>query len=57
MNKRFTDIWGWPILLAVLTTLGLLSALLGVGIWHWLAWASLAVPIIVIWHYWLRPKR
>lgn len=41
MNKRFTDIWSWPILLAVLTTLGLLSALLGVGIWH----------------YWLRPKR
>jgi len=52
MNKRFIDIWGWPIMLALLTTLGLLAALLGTGVWHWLSWASMAFPLLVIGYYW-----
>lgn len=52
MSKRFTHIWAWPIMLALLTVFGLLSALLGTGIWHWLSWAVLSVPLILIGYYW-----
>jgi hypothetical protein len=52
MSKRFINIWGWPIVLALLTAFGLLSALLGTGIWHWLSWAAIAIPLIMIAYYW-----
>ncbi|GAB7564013.1 hypothetical protein LG202_20520 [Methylobacillus methanolivorans] len=55
MTKRFMQIWGWPIILALLTTFGLLAALLGIGLWHWLSWVALSVPIGVIGHYWSKP--
>ncbi len=55
MTKRFMQIWGWPIILALLTTFGLLAALLGIGLWHWLSWVALSVPIWVIGHYWSKP--
>jgi hypothetical protein len=45
---RFLFVWGAPIVLAVLSLFGLLSALLGTGIWHWASWASLGVPLLVI---------
>ncbi|MCB5190937.1 DUF4175 domain-containing protein [Methylobacillus arboreus] len=57
MSKRFMEIWGWPIALALLTIFGLFSALLGFGIWYWLSWMALSVPIVMIWHYWLRPRK
>jgi hypothetical protein len=44
-----TRIWRWPILLAVLTLAGLVSALLGEGgIWWAFCWAALAIPLAVI---------
>ena len=51
MNKRFVGIWGWPMLLAILTAFGLLSALLGTGIWHWLSWVAIAIPLLMIGYY------
>lgn len=51
MNKSFWQIWLAPLLLAVLTVFGLLSALLGVGVWHWLAWSALALPLVVVTWY------
>ncbi len=48
--------WSWPIGLAELTIFGLLSALLGEGgIWRGLAWAALAIPLLVIARHVLRP--
>ncbi|OYU86561.1 MAG: hypothetical protein CFE29_27830 [Bradyrhizobiaceae bacterium PARB1] len=42
-------IWRWPFLLAVLTCLGLASALLGEGgVWWGLSWIALAIPLVVI---------
>ncbi|MDR5813488.1 hypothetical protein QCE62_07790 [Caballeronia sp. LZ033] len=41
-------IWTIPLLLAALTLFGLLSALLGTGVWHALAWLALAVPVAVV---------
>jgi hypothetical protein len=37
-----------PIALAVVTAVGLLSALLGDGFWDALSWLALATPIAVI---------
>lgn len=42
-------VWGWPLSLAIVTLLGLVSALIGgAGIWLWLSWMSLALPLLVI---------
>lgn len=49
MTRTATMIWRWPLMLAVLTVLGLVSALLGEGgVWWGLSWVALTVPIVVI---------
>ena len=47
MNNAFARIWKMPIVLATLTAFGLLAALLGTGLWHWLSWLALTTPIAV----------
>jgi len=48
-RNNATMIWRWPLVLAVLTCLGLISALLGeVGVWWGLSWIALAIPLVVI---------
>lgn len=43
------EIWRWPVVLAALTMVGLLSALLGQhGVWLGLSWTALSVPLAVI---------
>ena len=37
-----------PLLLAAVTAFGLISALLGDGVWNALSWTALAVPLGVI---------
>lgn len=50
-------VWGAPAALGALTCFGLLAALLGVDIWHWLAWVALALPAVTgIW-FWMFPRR
>ncbi len=50
--------WRWPVMLAALTLFGLLSALLGQhGVWHWLSWIALAIPLAVIVHFLARAAR
>jgi uncharacterized membrane protein YczE len=46
-----------PLLIAAVTLVGLLSALLGDGPWDALSWAALALPLAVIAWFWLRPAR
>ncbi len=55
--SAFRRVWTIPLLLAALTIFGLLAALLGTGIWHALAWAALAVPIVVAVRFSIRPRR
>jgi hypothetical protein len=44
-------LWGMPILLGVLTALGLVAGLLGDGWWDVVAVAGLGVPVAVgAWH-------
>jgi len=48
MKQNFKKIWRIPVLLSALILFGLLAALLGTGIWYWLAWAAMLVPLFVI---------
>lgn len=51
MNPTFLRIWKYPILLAIITAAGLFMALVGAGIWHWLAWLALTIPLLVCFRY------
>lgn len=50
-------ILGVPALLGGLSAVGLLSALLGDGIWDVLSWLTLAIPLMVIIQSIARPMR
>jgi hypothetical protein len=55
--KTAQQIWGAPVALGVITIVGLLSALLGDGVWDLVSVIALAVPIGVIAWYWSRPAQ
>lgn len=54
-------IWAWPLLLAAMTFFGLASGIFGDGIWDWVCWAGLSIPVIVLgrkaYGQWLRYNR
>ena len=41
-------VFGAPILIAMVSLVGLVAALLGDGLPDWISWATLSVPLIVI---------
>lgn len=52
-DKTTKKIWGAPLMLGVIILFGLLSALLGTGIWYPLSWAAMLIPLVVIsWFFW-----
>ena len=58
MSGRFLSLWGMPILLGVLTLVGLVSALLGDGIWDLVSAVALGAPVAVGgWHGLRRQRR
>ena len=42
------QIWTAPIVLGIVSAIGLISALLGDGIWDELSWVALIAPVAVI---------
>lgn len=50
-SNNFVKIWSKPILLFVVTIIGLLLAIIGTGIWHVLSWIALIIPIYVMVSY------
>ena len=50
-------VWGLPLILVLLSLVGLLSALLGNGVWDVLSWATLAVPLAVVGWLGIRRRR
>ena len=51
--KSTWAMWGWPIVLAVLTAAGLVGALMGNGRLDWVGWVGLGLPTMVaIWFGW-----
>lgn len=47
MTRNTMQIWGAPLLLAVLTIVGLSSALLGDGVWDLVSALTLGAPVAV----------
>lgn len=56
-KNNFNHTWKVPLLLALVTIAGLLSALLGTGVWRVLSWIMLGVPVIVIIKFALKRKK
>ena len=51
------QIFAAPLAIGVITALGLTTALLGDGLWDWMSWAALALPVAVAVVYWHRGPR
>ncbi len=45
-RSPFWSSWGWPLVIAILSAVGLIAGLVGDGAWDWLAWIGLGVPCI-----------
>ncbi|MDG9925901.1 MULTISPECIES: hypothetical protein [unclassified Pseudomonas] len=54
MRRGLWMIFRWPLLLAVLSLFGLISALVGDEVYDLLSWLSLAVPLLLIGMVWVR---
>ena len=54
MIRTRSQIWAMPILLAILTAIGLVAALLGDGIWDLVSSLTLSAPVAVGAWYGLR---
>lgn len=51
MTFTHLRVWGWPLLLALLTIAGLLMALVGDGGWDTLSTLALGFPVLIgSWH-------
>jgi hypothetical protein len=50
----FWRLWGWPLVLAVLSAIGLISALVADGVWDGVSWLLLTAPVAVSVIYGLR---
>jgi uncharacterized protein involved in cysteine biosynthesis len=50
-DPLFRRVFGIPLLLAAAIIFGLVTALLGQGLWHVVSWIMLSIPIAVVaWH-------
>ena len=56
-RSSFRRVFAIPALLAVLSAIGLLAALIGDDLWDALSWLGLGVPVAVILWYVARPER
>ena len=48
--------YGVPAILALITCVGLLSGVLGDGVWDAISWVGLGIPIAVLLRFLLRPS-
>lgn len=53
MSKTFVI----PTLLAVLSTVGLVTALVGDGPWDWISWVLVALPLVVFARSWCQARK
>jgi hypothetical protein len=53
MTPDFRRLWFWPIAIGVLTTTGLVTALVSDTWGDWWSWLALGVPVLVMgWYAW-----
>ena len=55
-NYDYWHVWTLPILLGILSTIGLLAALIGDDIWDGLSWLCLTIPLVAIGWFVLKPR-
>lgn len=46
-HRTIAQIFIWPLVVGILSTVGLLSALLGNGFWDGVSWVTLAIPVVL----------
>lgn len=56
-RQTLSQIFGWPLVIGVLSTVGLIAALVGDGIWDGVSWLALLLPILLYAMFLLRPRR
>lgn len=56
-RQTLSQIFGWPLVIGVLSTIGLVAALVGDGIWDGVSWLALLLPILLYALFLLRPRR
>ena len=54
--QSLSTIYRIPLMIAVLSAVGLTSALLGDGMWDVLSWLALAVPVALAAMHWRRSR-
>jgi len=52
----FRRIWLWPTLIGIASIVGLVSALVGDGIFDLLSWLTLAIPVAIATVAWRRAR-
>lgn len=57
MNAAFLRLWGWPIVLGLLSASGLLTALLSDGWGDWWSWLALGLPLAMMAWFGLKGRR
>lgn len=56
-SVSFRKVYGTASLIAVLMLFGLLSALLGDGLWDAFSWLTLVIPLaVIVWKYSCAPR-
>ncbi|MBN9340920.1 MAG: hypothetical protein ABT02_12675 [Comamonadaceae bacterium SCN 68-20] len=55
MTRSLWLIFRWPLLIAMVSIVGLVSALVGDGMWDALSWATLGIPAVGFSAWCLRP--
>ncbi|WP_407294268.1 hypothetical protein [Stutzerimonas zhaodongensis] len=43
-------IWLWPVVIALISAVGLIGGLVSEGVGDWLSWIALGVPVVVSLH-------
>lgn len=57
MKGYLIHVFGIPLILAIISLVGLVSALLEDGIWDALSWVTLGLLNLLVLWYWLKPAR
>jgi hypothetical protein len=53
-HRTLRQIFALPIMIGILSTVGLLAALVGDGWWDGLSWASLSLPVLLYFFFMIR---
>lgn len=56
-RQTLAQIFTWPLVIGVLSTIGLIAALVGDGVWDGVSWLALLLPILLYALFLLRPRR